>query len=360
MANATKLSTWDGFQSELAKREQEIASLLPNHINRARFMSAIIAAVKQTPGLLSCTPRSLFAALTKSATDGLLADGREGVITIYREKQKDESLAQIAQWNPMTFGLRKRARELDGIIVDAQVVHENDQFVWHQGDEPKLEHKPAMLGTGRGAMIGVYAIFRASDGSILSREVMDADQISSVRSQSKQPDGLMWTKFASEAWRKVVIRRGFKSIPCSEKLQTIVERDDNTYSFDKTESARDRPKATVISAVPAGQRRSLPPVAGEQPMPMPEFHTRDGTDVAMSLQTNMFATVEPDKATIDVDLWVKDAERRLQECSKLGELAQTKTDVDAEGIMMGVMDEAGERLMTAFIARKQSLAKSRE
>lgn len=253
---------WQDFQTEIKQREREIASMLPSHISKDKFINSAIAAVKQMPGLLNATPRSLFAAVTKSAQDGLLPDGREGVITVYRTKEGD-AWVDTAGWNPMVFGLRKRARELDDIIVSAQVVHENDEFSWDEGDDPHIKHQPAPLGTSRGAMIGTYAIFKNGDG-ILHREVMDAEQVEAVRGQSKQPDGIMWTKFTAEAWRKTVVRRGFKSIPCSEHLQDIVRRDDEMFAFDTEAPAQTegRPKAEVVQPPADGEQKALPPVAG--------------------------------------------------------------------------------------------------
>ena len=261
-SKSRSLTVWEEFQTEIRQREREIASMLPGHISKDKFINSAIAAVKQTPGLLNATPRSLFAAVTKSAQDGLLPDGREGVITVYRTKEGD-AWVDVAGWNPMVFGLRKRARELDDIIVSAQVVHENDEFSWDEGDEPHIAHRPAPLGTARGDMIGTYAIFKNGDG-ILHREVMDAEQVAAVRGQSKQPDGIMWTKFTAEAWRKTVVRRGFKSIPCSEHLQEIVQRDDEMFAFDTKapEQPEGRPKAEVVQPSADGEQKALPPVAG--------------------------------------------------------------------------------------------------
>jgi recombination protein RecT len=249
------LAAWQDFEKELSSREKSIAALLPRHVGKARFLSSAIAAVKQTPDLLKCTPRSLFAAIGKSAQDGLIPDGREGVITIYKERQKDGSYQNVAQWNPMTYGLRKRARELDAILINAQVVHENDHFVREEGDNPHIEHQPAQLGQPRGKMIGAYAVFR-NDSGILHREVMDAEQIETVRAQSKAPDSLMWKKFTQEAWRKTVIRRGIKSVPVSEKLEAIARRDDDLFNFETDTNGR-RP-ANVVQSGP----KMIPVVAG--------------------------------------------------------------------------------------------------
>ncbi|KKL67732.1 hypothetical protein LCGC14_2132000, partial [marine sediment metagenome] len=67
---AKSLTLWEGFQTELEIREQEICSMLPGHVNKERFKNSVVAAVKQTPGLLKATPRSFFGAVTKSAQDG--------------------------------------------------------------------------------------------------------------------------------------------------------------------------------------------------------------------------------------------------------------------------------------------------
>lgn len=232
-----KINTWQDFENELHQREHAIASMLPSNVNRERFKNTAIAAVKQNPELLECTPRSLFQAITRSAQDGILPDGREGVIGTYNTKVKkrgQEVWEKHASWNPMTFGLRKRARELDGLLIDAQVVHEKDLFKQVQGDDPKIIHEPPPLGTDRGKMVGAYAIFKREDKTILAREVMDFRAIETVREQSKQPDGLMWKKFTSEAWRKTVARRAFKSVPVSENLQAIIQRDDEAnFDFDQ-------------------------------------------------------------------------------------------------------------------------------
>ena len=264
----TAITTWQEFEAELRLREDAIASMLPSNINLERFRNTAIAAVKQNPELLECTPRSLFQAITRSAQDGILPDGREGVIGCYNTKVKrkgQEIWEKQANWNPMTFGLRKRARELDGLLIDAQVVHEKDKFIWHQGDDPRIEHEPAILGTNRGKMIGAYAIFKREDKTILAREVMDADAIETVRQQSKQPDGLMWKKFTSEAWRKSVARRGFKSVPVSEGLQQILQRDDEAnfdfHNAPEVPRFSPPPAPTVPAAI--GRSTELPMTFGD-------------------------------------------------------------------------------------------------
>jgi phage RecT family recombinase len=228
---------WEGFQAELKERSTDIANLLPRHITKEKFMAVAVAAVKQNPDLLFADKRTLFGAVTKAAQDGLLPDGREGFINIYNtniaKKGQPDQWIKAAAWMPMIYGLRKRARELDRLIVDAQVVYEGDVFKRQQGDDPKIIHEPADFGKPRGKMQGAYAIYKAEDGTILHREVMDAEQVEMARAQSKMPDSLMWKKFPEEGYRKTVVRRGFKSVPVSEPLESIVRRDDDMFEFNQ-------------------------------------------------------------------------------------------------------------------------------
>ena len=171
---STEITPFEGFRGEIMSREDELGSILPAHINRDKFLNTAVIAVKNNPDLLKCERRSLHAAVTKAAEDGLQPDGREGVITHYKTDGK-----LVAQWNPMLFGIRKRARELCDMIIDAQVVYQGDTFVWHQGDEPRIEHKPADLGTDRGKPIGVYAVFKQG-GTILHRRKSSQEEPISI------------------------------------------------------------------------------------------------------------------------------------------------------------------------------------
>lgn len=244
------MSIYDQFASELDKRADSISSMLPSTVTLARFKNTVVAAVRQDPSILNATIRSIMGAVIRAAQDGLVPDGREGHIAVYNvnaaKKGEKDRWEKRAQWNPMAGGLRKRLRELDNIIANAEVVHEKDHFVWHQGDDPKIEHEPAKLGTDRGKMVGAYCIYRKGD-DILHREVMDCTQIETTRTQSKQPNSLMWSKFPEEGYRKVVLRRGIKTVPVTDQMRDIVQRDDiDNFEFERRTEA-----AAVLTPPPA-------------------------------------------------------------------------------------------------------------
>lgn len=243
----TQITIFDQFSTEIARREDEIAAVLPPHIPFEKFRQTALIAVKNNPALLRADRRSLHQAITEAAEDGLHPDGREGVISIYKEKQKDGSYLEVANWNPMIWGIRKRALELCQIVIDANVVHERDHWRRRQGDDPCIEHEPPPLGEDRGKPVGAYAIFRRGS-EILHREVMDVKEIEVVKAQSRQQGGLLWTKFWGEAWKKTVVRRGIKTIPSVPAFDKIVSREDRDFSFDRRATT---PAEEVPAAPPA-------------------------------------------------------------------------------------------------------------
>lgn len=261
------------FKGLLDEYRDEITAMLAAGLTWSRFMNSCLAAMRRDPSFLEgTTTRSVITALIQSAQDGLVPDGKEGVITPYKNKRSGK---REAKWNPMTQGLRKRARETDQMIIDAQVVHEKDVYRRTQGDNPSIIHEPADHLPDRGPMSLVYAIFKREDGNILHREVMNRKQVMDVKGQSSQEDSLMWTKFETEAWRKSVIRRGIKTVPISDALMQVVSRDDDAFVFDQT---HETPKPALVPP-PAPKLESKPAVTldvpvHQEPVPISEADER--------------------------------------------------------------------------------------
>lgn len=231
----------------------KIGQALIAGVDRARFIRTVLTAIQSSPWLIECDKGSLYNAVLRAAQDGLTPDGREGALVAFKGK---------VAWMPMAYGIRKRLAKCK-ILVEAHVVHANDDFSWELGDEPRILHVPVRLGSERGEMVGAYAIARTADGQTM-HEVMDKEQIEAVQKQSRAGDSLMWTQFKSEAWRKTVLRRLAKSIPAlDDSVEDMFKRDDEQYSFDETvepeapqpAATKEKPKRgrtlqTVVDAVP--------------------------------------------------------------------------------------------------------------
>lgn len=262
----------------LAAQREHFASILPESLQPDKFLAASRSAILARPELMRLPAVKVMRELDKAANDGLVPDGREAVINVYKGDPC---------YIPMILGIRKRAIELANIYVSAEVVHAADTFKVHRGDDPHIEHADPAPGAQRGEMIAAYAIFRKlmPDGKlvIVHREVMDKAMIFKVKAFSKQQEGLLWGAFEQEAWRKTVARRGIKSVPAvPDKLMQIFKRDDEHYDFSRgaavaagpalmppsMEDAQHQGAVEPPPGAPLTVEHSTAPVGGGNPSPL--------------------------------------------------------------------------------------------
>src|SRR3990172_9410724 len=103
----------------------DFSAMLPTHVTQAKFVRTVLTALSENPKLYQCERRSVLTACMKAANDGLLPDGREAALVIFKDKDRGE----IATYMRMIAGVYKLLRnsgELDG--VQSHVVYENDEF----------------------------------------------------------------------------------------------------------------------------------------------------------------------------------------------------------------------------------------
>ncbi len=228
----------DGAKALVESIADDVQMALPANITLDRFKATFITAVNNNPEILDCDPTSIKTSLMKCATDNLVPDNREAALVPFNTRIKGpdgkDIWVKLCQYMPMVQGVRKRALELGGARISAEVVYKNDHFDAVLGDDPHIEHRAPALGTPRGEILGAYAIFKDDKGNIIHREIMDKTEIEASRSVSRAKDGPGWTKFYGEFARKTVVRRGSKSVPnIPDALRTIIERDDDYVDFDQ-------------------------------------------------------------------------------------------------------------------------------
>lgn len=175
-AVATK-ETADSWRSQIQTMEPQFQRALPSHVPVERFVRATETAVMRDPELLNCDRKSLFQAIMQCAESGLMPNGRDAALVRFKGQ---------AQFIPMIGGILRLMRntgEVQALI--AEVVCEKDQFDYRLGDDPKIDHTPAM--GERGEVIGAYAVLKTKDGGIY-REFMGRGEIDKVRNVSRAKD----------------------------------------------------------------------------------------------------------------------------------------------------------------------------
>lgn len=279
------LSPYQEVQKEISTMGTRLKSVLPSHIDPAKFQRVAMTAIQADPDLLNADRQSLYTAMTKAATDGLLPDKREGALTVANTKVKIDGrdvYVKMVVWMPMVAGILKKVRQSGEVVkMIAKAVYERDTFEVRFGDDDSITHIPYLEGHP-GKMVGAYSIVHLKDGSI-SRDFMPMWRIEKAKAAAK-------TKYVWEAWPdemaiKTVIRHHAKLLPQSTDIEAAFERDD-TQQFDMTaamltgqqsapqpltgaallaQAADDDDSATVTAEPVADAARDRSPAANSSP-----------------------------------------------------------------------------------------------
>ena len=224
----------------------QLALTLPGHIAVEKFERVVLTAVNNNPDLVSADRRSFFNACVRAAQDGLLPDAREGVLTIFKNKDNQK----LVQWMPMVFGIMKKVRQSGQIdSMGARIVYQKEidagrfKFVIEDGQE-KLYHDPMLWGE-RGPMVLVYAYARFAETGHVEYAPLHKDDVMKRKAMSKALKG-PWQDWEREMWLKTAIRALAPKLPLSAELLTSITRNE-----EPTVTAFDRMKQDALLALGA-------------------------------------------------------------------------------------------------------------
>jgi recombination protein RecT len=205
----------------LGKSLRSVESVLPKHMDAARFCRMAINAVLRNPALADCEPATFIMACINCAEMGLEPGLGEAALVPYKGR---------VQAQPMFQGLLRLARNAGGIKrIEAQVVLAGERFEWSLGLTPTLVHVPDPEANrdDEKALRFAYAYAVLEDGSV-QFAVMNRAQITARRGVSKAaeaPDG-PWKKWPGEMWRKTALKALCKTLPRSTTLARATRLDD--------------------------------------------------------------------------------------------------------------------------------------
>lgn len=242
------------IRHNLEAMRPQFAMALPRHINAERFERVAMTAINQNQDLLAADRKTLFAACMRAAQDGLLPDGREGALVVFKGR---------VQWMPMIAGILKRVRQSGELLsIAAHVVHLRDEFRYQLGDDERVYHVPYLDGD-RGPARLVYAIAKTKDGGVY-REIMTVEEIEQVRAVSRARDGGPWSTWWGEMAKKTVLRRLAKRLPMATDAEEVLRRD---------EEDDEAPAPALPGSVADLNARLRPP-----PAPGPLWPRKEGED----------------------------------------------------------------------------------
>lgn len=206
----------DAFMQSVLNRKQTLSQLLPKGMSPEWFLGEVRVAVARAPNLMGCDEVSLFDAITTCAQLGLSPSGRLGSAYLIPFKTTCTLVVGYKGYLDLAY------RSGEVVSMQAQVVHEADDFEWEEGLNPilRLKRNPSI---DPGPMTHVFAVAEMKGGArtfvvMLAREVLRIK----ARAPGAKKAGGPWDTDEAEMWKKTAVRRLLKMLPLSpQKAQGL-------------------------------------------------------------------------------------------------------------------------------------------
>ena len=241
------------LQGLIRAMEPEIKKALPSVITPERFTRMVFTALSSNPQLKECSPQSFLGAMMQAAQLGLEPNTPIG--QAYLIPYGNSCQFQLGYKGLLDLAYRS------GEIKDIQAheVHENDEFEYELGLEPKLKHIPAK--SNRGSVTMYYAVWHTKTGGYGFEVMSYEDVLEFAQKKSKSFHNGPWqTDFDSMA-KKTVLKQALKYAPIATDFVKAVATDETVKSHisDNMEDEPDETMTIDVEALP----QNVDPETGE-------------------------------------------------------------------------------------------------
>ena len=223
--------------SDLLKRMQtQIEKALPSVITPERFTRIALTAYSENAALQKCDADSFLGAMMQAAQLGVEPNTPLGQAYLIPYGNK----VQFQLGYRGMIDLAYRSGEIQ--MIQAHEVHENDEFEYELGLDPKLRHIPALKN--RGEVILYYAVFKLINGGV-GFEVMSKEDVETfAKKKSKTYRNGPWQTDFDAMAKKTLVKRLLKFAPVKSDFARAVAADE-TIKSGISENMADLPDETV-------------------------------------------------------------------------------------------------------------------
>lgn len=212
----------------LSAKEPTLKQIAPAGFDVKRAMKIAYTAMQVNPKLLSCSPSSIFLALVNAFEVGIEPGGIQqhgALVPVFNSKTKKTECQFWIMYRGWA-DLNRRSGQIKHVY--AEVVHENDEFVYELGLDRKLEHKPC-LDKERGPAVFWYAVGRWTNGDV-DFIVLTKAELEQIRQMSKAPDSPAWTNpYSYEQMGKAkAMKKLSRLLPVAAEAARAADLDDAT------------------------------------------------------------------------------------------------------------------------------------
>ena len=169
------------------------------------------------------TSVSFLEALFRIAQNGLVADGKEAAIAVYKGKatalfMRDGFIKVL--WRT---GMIKDIN--DNVVTEAEEAE--SRFEYMEGSDGYVRHRPSMKRTNDDVTLAAYCVVTLVTGGQI-REVVTQDELKKIAAMSRSPARKEW-KFQMD--RKAAIRRAMGKMPREKAIVQLLAHDDLNYDL---------------------------------------------------------------------------------------------------------------------------------
>jgi len=177
-----------------------------------RLMSTLVSCIHKKPGLLLCTPNSLFQSIVRAAQMGLEIDSPLGHAYLVPFAQQVQLIIGYKGLITLAY------RDPHLVSLSAHAVGANDEFDYQLGTNPYIRHKPDLKQwtLEPETLVAVYAVAKLRNGGEMIEivpgrviEQLCTDQIAKHKGESP------WRYHFGAQARKTAIRRISNLLPKS-------------------------------------------------------------------------------------------------------------------------------------------------
>lgn len=222
-ANGVAKKSPKSIQDYIEVMAPAIKAALPSVMTPERFSRITLSALSAKPKLKECTPQSFLGAMMTAAQLGLEPNTPLGQAYLlpYNNRKKGVVECQFQLGYKGLIDLAYRSGEVS--IIQAHTVHENDEFTYELGLDPKLKHIPSK--SNRGKPVAYYAMFKTKDGGY-GFQVMSIDDIKQhAQKFSKSYEDGPWQTNFDEMAKKTVLKKVLKYAPLKSDFVRGIAQD---------------------------------------------------------------------------------------------------------------------------------------
>lgn len=238
MEQNTEITKYTSETFEKIAPKMEASGFKPEEVKRE--ISFALQHIHKNGQLQKCTQLSLLTAVMNVSNIGLSLNpaAKESYLI---PRYNSASRQMEAALEPSYIGLVKLLTDSGSITsVLCQIVYSGDKFEIDLANNVNpVIHKPELIKSKRGEMVGVYALATLPDKT-RQVEFMDVEEINAIRDRSEtykaykagKIQSCVWVSDQGEMSRKTVIKRIYKYLPRTDRMTVIdsaIETDNADY-----------------------------------------------------------------------------------------------------------------------------------